>query len=106
MRIALQNRGKLFDKSIVSIIQSLDLVGETVIQRGLVAIEAPHAIAALFFAIGGIEQGAVARSSADAPEIDGVVRIDAAQNLRVGEFATVRVTRADEHDLWATTVKP
>ena len=45
---------------------------------------------------------ALARSSADAPEIDGAVRIGAAQNLRAGEFATVRVTRADEHDLWAT----
>jgi len=46
--------------------------------------------------------GAVARSSADAPEIDGIVRIASAVNLRAGEFATVRVTHADEHDLWAT----
>jgi ribosomal protein S12 methylthiotransferase len=46
--------------------------------------------------------GALARSSADAPDIDGVVRIAPAANLRAGEFATVRVTRVDEHDLWAT----
>lgn len=46
--------------------------------------------------------GALARSSADAPDIDGVVRIASAASLRAGEFATVRVTRADEHDLWAT----
>ncbi len=50
--------------------------------------------------------GAVARSSADAPDIDGVVRIGAAPGLRAGEFATVRVTRADEHDLWATLAQP
>ncbi len=50
--------------------------------------------------------GALARSSADAPEIDGVVRIGTAAHLRAGEFATVRVTRADEHDLWATPAQP
>lgn len=46
--------------------------------------------------------GARARSSADAPDIDGIVHVAAAANLRAGEFATVNVTRADEHDLWAT----
>ncbi|MDH3288996.1 MAG: 30S ribosomal protein S12 methylthiotransferase RimO [Betaproteobacteria bacterium] len=46
--------------------------------------------------------GALARSSADAPDIDGIVRVSSSANLRAGEFATVRVTRADEHDLWAT----
>jgi len=44
---------------------------------------------------------AVARSSADAPEIDGVVRIAGAKSLRIGEFATVTVTGADAHDLVA-----
>jgi ribosomal protein S12 methylthiotransferase len=48
------------------------------------------------------EAGALARSSADAPDIDGTVRVSSSENLRAGEFATVRVTRADEHDLWAT----
>jgi len=46
-------------------------------------------------------EGALARSSADAPEIDGVVHVGAAPGLRAGEFARVRVTRAREHDLWA-----
>jgi ribosomal protein S12 methylthiotransferase len=46
-------------------------------------------------------EGAVARSSADAPEIDGVVHIAPAPGLKVGDFAKVRVTRADAHDLWA-----
>ena len=44
---------------------------------------------------------ALARSSADAPEIDGVVRITPARDLRVGEFVDVRVTGAEAHDLRA-----
>jgi ribosomal protein S12 methylthiotransferase len=44
---------------------------------------------------------AIARSTADAPEIDGVVRISPARSLEAGEFAKVRVTRAAAHDLWA-----
>ncbi len=50
------------------------------------------------------EEGAIARSSADAPEIDGMVYIDDGQELEVGEFATVRVTDSDVHDLWAELV--
>ncbi|MCX8006093.1 MAG: radical SAM protein, partial [Burkholderiaceae bacterium] len=46
-------------------------------------------------------QGAVARSSADAPEIDGVVYVAADARLRVGEFFDVRVTDSDTHDLHA-----
>ncbi len=49
-------------------------------------------------------QEAVARSSADAPEIDGTVRIAPSPKLTPGEFATVRVTRSDAHDLWAEAV--
>ncbi|HYL20094.1 MAG TPA: 30S ribosomal protein S12 methylthiotransferase RimO [Burkholderiales bacterium] len=45
--------------------------------------------------------GAVARSAADAPEIDGLVHIKQGKSLKPGEFAQVRVTRADSHDLWA-----
>jgi ribosomal protein S12 methylthiotransferase len=44
---------------------------------------------------------ALARSTADAPEIDGVVHIEQAQGLRPGGFATVLIDRADTHDLWA-----
>jgi ribosomal protein S12 methylthiotransferase len=42
---------------------------------------------------------AIARSSADAPEIDGVVRIAGGGKLKVGTFAQVVVTSADAHDL-------
>ena len=42
---------------------------------------------------------ATARSSADAPDIDGVVRITAGGALRAGEVVRVRVTDADDYDL-------
>jgi ribosomal protein S12 methylthiotransferase len=45
--------------------------------------------------------GAIARSKADAPEIDGIVRIDDGQKLKPGQFAEVTVIHADEHDLIA-----
>jgi ribosomal protein S12 methylthiotransferase len=45
--------------------------------------------------------GAIARSAADAPEIDGRVIIRQGAKLKSGEFAEVKVTRADAHDLWA-----
>ena len=50
------------------------------------------------------DEGAIARSSADAPEIDGLVYIENGQSLKVGEFASVRVTHTDTHDLWAKIV--
>lgn len=43
---------------------------------------------------------AIARSTADAPEIDGLVYIENGQDLTPGEFVTVRVTDADTHDLY------
>jgi ribosomal protein S12 methylthiotransferase len=47
------------------------------------------------------KNGAIARSAADAPEIDGRVIIRQGTKLKPGEFATVKVSRADAHDLWA-----
>lgn len=47
---------------------------------------------------------AIARSEADAPEIDGVVRISRASKLRAGDWADVKITGADEYDLRATLV--
>ena len=49
------------------------------------------------------EEGSVARSAADAPEIDGLVYINGVR-LEVGEFVTVRITDSDEHDLWGEVV--
>ena len=45
--------------------------------------------------------GAIARSAADAPEIDGVVRIRDGQKLKPGQFVDVCVEAAEEHDLVA-----
>jgi ribosomal protein S12 methylthiotransferase len=47
------------------------------------------------------EDGAIARSEADAPEIDGVVRIAAAKGLRPGNWADVEITSSDTYDLYA-----
>ena len=44
---------------------------------------------------------AIARSEADAPEIDGVVRIAKAGKLRAGDWAEVEITGADAYDLQA-----
>jgi len=44
---------------------------------------------------------AIARSEADAPEIDGVVRIAKAGKLRAGDWAEVEITGADAYDLEA-----
>jgi ribosomal protein S12 methylthiotransferase len=44
---------------------------------------------------------AIARSAADAPEIDGVVRIARASSMQPGAFVSVTATGADEHDLAA-----
>ncbi len=42
----------------------------------------------------------IARSSADAPEIDGLVYIKG-ELLEAGQFARVKITHTDEHDMWA-----
>jgi ribosomal protein S12 methylthiotransferase len=47
------------------------------------------------------KNGAIARSMADAPEIDGVVYINNAKNMKSGEFAEVEITGSDAHDLRA-----
>ena len=50
------------------------------------------------------EDGAIGRSSADAPEIDGCVYVDSEQVLKPGDIVRVRVTESDEYDLWGDTV--
>ncbi|MBX2886502.1 MAG: 30S ribosomal protein S12 methylthiotransferase RimO [Granulosicoccus sp.] len=44
---------------------------------------------------------AIARSAADAPEIDGVVFVEGGSHLVPGEFATVTVTESEDYDLIA-----
>jgi len=48
------------------------------------------------------EDGAIGRSWADAPEIDGRVYLDGVEGLQPGDAILAEVTSADEYDLWAT----
>ena len=50
------------------------------------------------------EEGAIARSAADAPEIDGRVIIAKPGELKPGDWAKVKITRAGKHDLWGRVV--
>jgi ribosomal protein S12 methylthiotransferase len=52
--------------------------------------------------IDSIEQGvAIARSAAEAPDIDGIVRVRGGRGLEAGAFAQVQITAADTYDLEA-----
>lgn len=44
------------------------------------------------------------RSKSDAPDIDGIVHVTSRRPLRVGEFATVKIERADAYDLHGSVV--
>jgi ribosomal protein S12 methylthiotransferase len=50
------------------------------------------------------EEGALARSPGDAPEIDGLVIIPDGDDLEPGDFVRVRITDCDVHDLYAERV--
>lgn len=53
------------------------------------------------------DEGVIARSSADAPEIDGVVYVTVAQSQnspKEGDIIRVRIHDADEHDLFAEPI--
>jgi ribosomal protein S12 methylthiotransferase len=47
---------------------------------------------------------AIARSKADAPDIDGLVFVEAGHGFAVGDFAEVEITASDEHDLYGRVV--
>jgi ribosomal protein S12 methylthiotransferase len=52
--------------------------------------------------VDAVENGiAIARSEADAPEIDGVVRVERAKSLKPGDWADVEIESADAYDLHA-----
>jgi len=51
------------------------------------------------------DEGIIARSSADAPDIDGVVLIEADEDVNPGEFVEVEITAAGEHDLYGSLVR-
>jgi len=51
-----------------------------------------------------VEEGAVARSQTDAPEIDGQVFIDGATHLKIGDIVSVEIEEADDYDVWGHLV--
>jgi len=51
-----------------------------------------------------VEEGAVARSKADAPEIDGQVFIDGATHLKVGDLVNVEIEEVDDYDMWGRLI--
>ncbi|MGA6580152.1 radical SAM protein, partial [Providencia sp. NPDC089923] len=50
------------------------------------------------------DEGAVGRSMADAPEIDGMVYLNGEFNVKAGDIVKVKVEHADEYDLWGSIV--
>ncbi|MCG8670757.1 MAG: 30S ribosomal protein S12 methylthiotransferase RimO [Pseudomonadales bacterium] len=50
------------------------------------------------------EEGAIARSQADAPEIDGLVYLNGETELQPGDVLNAKVFQSDEYDLWAEPV--
>ena len=50
------------------------------------------------------EEGAIGRSMADAPEIDGAVYLNGETNVKPGDIIRVKVENADEYDLWGSRV--
>jgi ribosomal protein S12 methylthiotransferase len=52
------------------------------------------------------QDGAIARSAWDAPEIDGNVYLNGETGLTVGDRARVIVEASDEYDLWASVAAP
>jgi ribosomal protein S12 methylthiotransferase len=52
------------------------------------------------------EEGAIGRTAADAPEIDGLVFLNGETELRPGDMVTARIFQADAHDLWAELCHP
>ena len=48
------------------------------------------------------EEGAIGRTYADAPEIDGVVYLNGETQLQPGQFVDALIENADEYDLWGS----
>jgi ribosomal protein S12 methylthiotransferase len=74
------------------------------ISADLLAAKIDSEIEVLVDAVDG--EGTIARSKADAPEIDGLVFINDFSGAEPGDFLRVRVVDADEHDLYAEVVEP
>jgi ribosomal protein S12 methylthiotransferase len=74
------------------------------ISAAKLAAKVGHRMEVLVDAIDG--NAAIARSMADAPEIDGTVVIKKGARLKVGEFVDVEITGSSDHDLEAKVTRP
>ena len=52
------------------------------------------------------EEGAIGRTYADAPEIDGMVYLNGDMEVEPGDLVEVLIEHADEYDLWGTRIEP
>ncbi len=52
------------------------------------------------------DEGAIGRSYADAPEIDGNVFLNGETGLKPGDIVPVTIEHADEYDLWGSVQDP
>lgn len=50
------------------------------------------------------DEGAIGRSHADAPEIDGCVYLNGEENVKPGDLVKVKIEHSDEYDLWGSKV--
>ncbi|WP_299262643.1 30S ribosomal protein S12 methylthiotransferase RimO [uncultured Psychrosphaera sp.] len=50
------------------------------------------------------EEGAIGRTFADAPEIDGMVYLNGETSLEAGQLVDVNIDHSDEYDLWASSI--
>jgi ribosomal protein S12 methylthiotransferase len=50
------------------------------------------------------DEGAIGRSFADAPEIDGCVYLNGEENVKPGDVVNVLIEHSDEYDLWGSKV--
>ena len=50
------------------------------------------------------DEGAIGRSWADAPEIDGNVFLNGETSLKAGDIVSVKIEHADDYDLWGERV--
>ncbi|MDF2178873.1 30S ribosomal protein S12 methylthiotransferase RimO [Aliiglaciecola sp. CAU 1673] len=51
------------------------------------------------------EEGAIGRTYADAPEIDGVVYLNGDTEVKPGDLVEVEIEHSDEYDLWGSRIE-
>lgn len=50
------------------------------------------------------DEGAIGRSMADAPDIDGVIYLNGVNQLKPGDIVNVKIEHTDEYDMWGKII--